>query len=399
MKVRCTRSAGAALALGLVLAGCGSTGAEDTATSPSKSSSTAVAAAGPADEAVETPAAPVKPIPLRKGEKRQVLELAKPYIPSAPTGVGADDYHCFLLDPKLARDTDVTGYDILPGNLEVVHHVILFRVPPNLVGVAKQRDAETPGDGWTCFGNSGIGNGLELDDAPWLGAWAPGGGERRYGKGLGTPLTKGSLIVAQIHYNLFRGHDPDQSSVVLRETMPATRVTPLRTILLPAPVELPCRPDRDSSARCDRANALADVRERFGTAGNTADLLHFLCGKIKAGTVQTCDRTIGKAMTIRGAAGHMHLLGTSIKIEANPGTSRARTVLDVPVWDFDNQGSRAVQPIHLEPFDKVRVTCHHAQWLRDQQPSFGKQRDDRYVVWGEGSTDEMCLGILLVTDG
>jgi protein involved in polysaccharide export with SLBB domain len=104
-------------------------------------------------------------------------------------------------------------------------------------------------------------------------------------------------------------------------------------------------------------------------------------------------------MTVRGVAGHQHLLGTSIKIEANPGTPRARTLLDVPVWNFDDQGSRRIAPYRLKPSDTVRVTCHHDQSLRDQQPSFEKQRADRYVVWGEGSTDEMCLGILLTTDG
>jgi len=31
----------------------------------------------------------------------------------------------------------------------------------------------------------------------------------------------------------------------------------------------------------------------------------------------------------------MHLLGRSIKVELNPGTAQARTLLDVP--DFDNQ--------------------------------------------------------------
>jgi hypothetical protein len=386
-------AAGAAAVLAATLAGCGSTPTNETGKSASASSTPTTEA--PAEQTV---AKPVKQIPLRKGEKRQVLTLSTPYTPSAPSGVGTDDYHCFLLDPKLARSTNVTGYDIRPGNLKVVHHVILFRVPPRQVRAARKLDAATPGDGWTCFGNSGIGNGLALDDAPWLGAWAPGGGERRYGKGLGTPLKKGSLIVAQIHYNLLEGHAPDRSSVLLRETKPGTRITPLRTMLLPAPVELPCRPENDSSPLCDRAKALADVKARFGLAGNTADLLHLLCGPIKAGPVQTCDRTMGKAVTIRGAAGHMHLLGTSIKIEVNPGTPKARTVLDIPVWDFDNQGSKAVKPIHLQPLDKVRVTCHHDQSLRDQQPSFEKQRSDRYVVWGEGSTDEMCLGILLVTD-
>ena len=42
------------------------------------------------------------------------------------------------------------------------------------------------------------------------------------------------------------------------------------------------------------------------------------------------------------------------------------------------------------------MTCTHQQWLRDQLPAFAGQREDRYVVWAEGSTDEMCLGTLTV---
>ncbi len=145
--------------------------------------------------------------PAAQGEVKQVLRLAKPYTPSPPNGVGTDDYHCFLLDPKLAHDTAITGYDIRPGNLA--------RGAPRdpVPGAARRRSSRPrrrtprrPGDGWTCFGNSGIDNDPGLDDAPWLGAWAPGGGERRYGTGLGTPLTKGSRIVVQIHYNLLAGH-------------------------------------------------------------------------------------------------------------------------------------------------------------------------------------------------
>lgn len=93
----------------------------------------------------------------------------------------------------------------------------------------------------------------------------------------------------------------------------------------------------------------------------------------------------------------MHLLGRSIEIEVNPGTATARTVLDIGIWNFDDQTAQPVKPIQLQPFDTVRVTCTHNQWLRDDQGSFETQREDRYVVWGEGSTDEMCLGILTVT--
>ncbi len=59
--------------------------------------------------------------------------------------------------------------------------------------------------------------------------------------------------------------------------------------------------------------------------------------------------------------------------------------------------ARPVDPIHLQPCDTVKVTCHHAQWLPDADPAFETQREDRYVVWGEGTTDEMCLGILTIT--
>lgn len=44
----------------------------------------------------------------------------------------------------------------------------------------------------------------------------------------------------------------------------------------------------------------------------------------------------------------------------------------------------------------MKVTCKHVQWLRDQLPSFEGQ-PDRYIVWGEGTTDEMCLGMLQIT--
>jgi len=92
----------------------------------------------------------------------------------------------------------------------------------------------------------------------------------------------------------------------------------------------------------------------------------------------------------------MHLLGRSIKLELNPGEPDARTLLDIPMWDFDNQASHSIKPTAVEPGDKIKVTCKHEQALRDQLPSF-KGQPDKYVLWGDGTTDEMCLGIMLVT--
>ena len=74
-----------------------------------------------------------KLLPLRNGEDRLTLTMPEAYTPSAPTGKGTDDYRCFMLDPKLAEDKYLTGTNVLPGNPDVVHHVILFRVPPDQV--------------------------------------------------------------------------------------------------------------------------------------------------------------------------------------------------------------------------------------------------------------------------
>ena len=383
--------AGAALAL---VAGCSGSGG---ATEPTSAPPSSAPSSTPAEDGHDHSTEPSKLVPLRPGEKRLTLTMAEDYTPSAPTGVGTDDYRCFLLDPQLDRRTWLTGTNVLPGNADVVHHVILFRVPPGQVAEAERLDDGTPGPGWTCFGGSGLSAEVDrLDDAAWLGAWAPGGTESVDRKGYGVALAPGSRMIMQVHYNLLAGTEPDRSSTQIRVMDGDTRLTPLHTYLMPAPVELPCRPAHDEGPLCDRDAAVADAIARFGVAGNAANLLHLLCGtEAEASQVTSCTRTIGRPMTVLGAAGHMHLLGRSIRIEVDPGTPRARTLLDIPVWDFDNQSARPVGPVHLDPFDTVKVTCRHAQWLRDRLPAFEGQ-EERYVVWGEGSTDEMCLGILQV---
>jgi hypothetical protein len=398
---RRTTALAVASVLALLLSACGATqkAAPEQDSRPRPSASPGAEAGTGHGSHAATAGAPVRHKPLRTGERRVAVQMPEDYTPSAPNGVGTDDYRCFLLDPKMGSDQFITGFNVLPGNPDVVHHVILFRVPTDKVAEAEAKDTATPGQGWTCFGNSGLasGTGAEIDDAPWLGAWAPGGSEQIYRAGFGERFDRGSRVIMQVHYNLLAGKEPDRSAAELRLAPVTDKITPLETRLLPAPVELPCRPEHSDGPLCTRAAALADVKKRFGQGpGATADLLHLLCGPVKAGPVQSCTRTIGRPETVRGVAGHMHLLGKSIKVEVNAGTPRARTLLDIAVWDFDNQGSRPIKPVALKPFDTLTVTCTHTQALRDQLPAFDGV-PDKYVVWGEGTTDEMCLGYVLVT--
>lgn len=322
--------------------------------------------------------------------------MPEPYRPAAPTGEGTDDYRCFVLDPGLAEDSFVTGTDVSPGDPSMVHHVVLFHVPPEEAPAARAADAATPGQGWTCFGGTSTEDGTGPGSAQWLAAWTPGGGESVLRDGYGVPLAAGSQLVMQVHYSLLAGDDPDVTATELRVTDASADLAPVTTRLVAAPVELPCRPEHADGPLCDRGAALAEVQERFGeSAGSMADRLGGFCPGTSPGPVQSCTTTLSAPGTIVGVAGHMHLLGRSIRVELNPGTPTARTILDVPIWNFDDQSAVPIEPVDVAPGDQVRVTCEHQQRLRDLLPAFEGQ-PDRYVLWGEGTTDEMCVGILQV---
>ena len=84
-------------------------------------------------------------------------------------------------------------------------------------------------------------------------------------------------------------------------------------------------------------------------------------------------------------------------MELNPGTPGAQSLLDVPSFDFDDQKLRPLPaPVELEPGDMLQVTCTHDASLRRQLPQLSKL-PPRYVVWGDGTSSEMCLGLLTAT--
>jgi len=346
---------------------------------------------------------PLPPSHPRAEDGERSLKIAMPtvYRPQPQPGT-TDDYRCFVLDPRLDEDVSVTSARIEPGASKVVHHVILFRIPASQAAEAARLDAAATGPGWTCFGGTGIADG-SLNDANWVAAWAPGGEGGRLPEGTGVPLESGSKIVMQVHYNLLNGKKPDRSRAVLTVAPANAGLDEVRTMLLPAPVELECA-DSERGPLCDRSAALVELSRKYGPqAGFVPSGLLLLCGRsaanVEPSSVSSCDRRIREAVKILVAAGHMHFLGSSIRIELNPGTSSARTLLDIPRWDFHWQGSYTLEePLEAKAGDVVRVTCRH-DVTRRRHGTHGVPKTPRYILWGEGTTDEMCLGLLQVTSG
>jgi mono/diheme cytochrome c family protein len=341
------------------------------------------------------------------------LEPAHSYLPKAAIG-GLDDYHCFVLEPNLKHDAYVTSAVIKPQRATIVHHVILFEAAGENATEARRLNAASGGNGWTCFGGPGLSETHPTADSasndrlgapPWISAWVPGHATNDLPAGTGVLVHAGAAIVMQVHYNLIHPPKRDRSRAVLR-LLPTDqgRLTPLNTILVPAPVELPC-PRGVKSRLCSRDVAVQEEIKKYGynAALIPAGLL-YICGKSLAdypsspasvrSLTTSCDRRVNRPLRIYGVAGHMHIRGVDIRIQLN-----GRTLLHIPRWNFHWQDAYYLQqPVDANVGDTIRVTCSFDNSRIKQPLVNGNLLKPRYVLWGEGTTDEMCLGLLQAAD-
>ncbi len=318
-----------------------------------------------------------RPVPTPGGSSNapgttMTLAPARSYLPKAAVG-GLDDYHCFLLEPHLTQDAYVTSAEIKPQQPGIVHHVILFEAAGQNAVDARRLNEASGGNGWTCFGGPGLSETHPTSDSaandrlgapPWISAWVPGHATNDTPAGTGVLVHAGAAVVMQVHYNLIHKAKRDRSSAVLRfAPAAATKLTPLNTILIPAPVELPC-PRGVRSTLCSRDVAVQQEIKKYGyNAALIPSGLLYICGKslsdypsspasVKSLTT-SCNRRVSRPLRLYGVAGHMHIRGYDIRIELN-----GKTLLHIPRWNFHWQDAYYLeQPVDANVGDTIRVTC------------------------------------------
>ena len=128
------------------------------------------------------------------------------------------------------------------------------------------------------------------------------------------------------------------------------------------------------------------------------NILEYLCGENVAtppeGDTVTCTQYIRQPGYIVRTTAHMHLLGRSMTMVVDPGTPQAKTVLNVPKYDFNYQRSYDLKHwVKVQPGDKVQFTCTYDPTLASELPALRKA-PAHFVTWGDGSSDEMCLGLI-----
>jgi hypothetical protein len=266
------------------------------------------------------------------------LGMSQPYLPNTAR---PDDYRCFVIDPKFPGERDLIGFDIVPGQRSLVHHVLLYGVGR---AEAERLDAAEPGPGYTCFGGPGSEGALSAV----YGAWVPGSSATRYPEGTGITMPTENVIVMQIHYNTAHGdghtHEVAPDLTTIRLQLSKDRVEKPALIFPIADLNFAIPPKTQ--------NFTTSVTFPFPTTA----MLH-------------------------GMGPHMHTRGRKITVTADD-----TCLVNIPAWDFNwQQLYQFSAPLALKPGARLKLSC---TW---------DNASDRIVRWGEGTDDEMCLNYFYFT--
>lgn len=315
------------------------------------------------------------------------LQLDEAYTPPADL---LDDYRCFAIPLAIETPQFVTGYVFMPDVVEMAHHSIIYLFDEGAERAIQRRKYADGRPGWPCYGGPGL-----ASEGEWIGGWAPGASPVLFPSGTGISIRPGQQVVLQMHYNLWTTNQPDRSRIVMQLASAENELAELVDIPLAAPVEIPC-PSGVDGPQCERDNAIKRVAELYGEAARLApDRRLRRCRQTLAdyadnsgeNAIGYCDLPIRGTMTVFGVSGHMHELGRRFRLELNPDSEAPQLLLDIPRWDFHWQDHYLfVEPLQMASGDVLRMTCVWDNSLSD---------DPRYVVWGEGTADEMCFGTLL----
>lgn len=289
---------------------------------------------------LDAPAPPPRARPALTGDVRRV-DIGTDYLPD-PTK--SDEYRCFVVDAPGAFG--VTGFNVVPGNAAIVHHLIAYQVVDETAADAVRRlDEDSPGPGYDCLGT---GPGV---DAHSVAGWAPGAGAEIFPEGMSVEIAADRPLILEVHYNIAGGPgETDRTALELQVVPPGLRRPMIELIAV----------DYDFSG----APGIGDftTTDDFPVSWQLPD---GLTGRLQ----------------LLSANAHMHKRGVSQRLERVKPNGEIECLLDIPRWDFDWQRTYWYsKPIAIDVGDTLRITC-----------TFDTRGAAAPITWGEGTDDEMCL--------
>ncbi|MBK7885923.1 MAG: hypothetical protein IPJ86_01050 [Bacteroidetes bacterium] len=273
------------------------------------------------------------------------LTLRMPVYTIPP--ITADLYRCFAIPSNTTIDQFITGVEVVPGNRQVVHHVLVFQDTANTTLLLDSLD---PAPGYNGFG--GVGS----NSAKLVGIWVPGAEPVFQPLGMGLSIPAGSTIIFQVHYPVGSSFQQDSTKVNFEMTpVPTTREVTVAPIL--------------------NHGAQLTNGPLFIPADSTRTFYSQL--------------TTPFNLTLLSVAPHMHLIGRSIKSWAVTLLNDTIPFIDIPAWNFMWQGNYQFrQPLRIPALSSFHGEAFYDNTVNNPlNPSIPPQD----VSQGEATTDEMML--------
>lgn len=305
----------------------------------------------PLGDPADMPPAPAAAGGWQLGDPDVVLEMKEPFdVPRA-----RDIYRCFVLPTNFDAEKFVNAIEVVPGNRQIVHHVIAFIDPK---GESEKLEGKDGQPGYSCYGGPAIPL-TSLGINPVLGFWVPGMRVQSLPENVAIQVQPKTRIILQVHYNPGGRPGPDQTKLGIYF---AKQKPDRRLFMIPL---------------INTAFKIPAGASSYNVDTWPVPLLPMFDARIIA------------------IAPHMHLLGRRINVELETVDRKRTSLLRIDDWDFNWQGLYYYQePVRAPALSALRATCTF-----DNSENNPKNPNNplKPVGWGEGTEDEMCLVYLGVT--
>ena len=268
-------------------------------------------------------------------------------MPDYEVNTKSDEYRCFVLPTGFTQDRFLTALEVIPGDLRVVHHALIFH---DTSSKPLQLDAADPKPGYLSFGGTGS------SKSELIGLWVPGSEPYYFPSGFGIKLPKKGNIILQIHYPGGVSGTFDSTRVILRTTTTALR-------------QVAIAPALNHNAPSLLNGPLYIPPNQLKTFNNTYSI-----------PVNLSVFTVGP---------HMHLIGKSIKAMGVTPTKDTIKFVDIPAWDFHWQRAYTFRSILKVPGGTNLYGT--ASYDNTTANPFNPNNPPQAVSLGEGTNDEMFL--------
>lgn len=293
-------------------------------------------------DSADLPPVPNFPSGWRLG--RPDLVLTAPSAFTVPAD-GPDIFQHFVIPMELIEDKHLIGFEFRPGNAAVVHHAILFL---DSSGRGRAKDAETPEPGYVTFGSIGV------PTAGIVGVWTPGMTPRFFPEGMAMNVPGGADLIMQLHIHPTGKEETDQSTVGLyfSDKPPTRQVARMPLVLGSLIVDIP--------------------------AGKAS---HELVSSV----------TLPTDVTLVSVLPHLHLLGKEMRVTATLPDGSKRELVWIKDWNFYWQDNYLYKkPLYLPEGTQLDV---FASYDNSADNPLNPTSPPKRVLFGNGSTDEMCFAI------